>query len=195
MTEVAFRAARPSDASDVALLINIATHGLTSEIWGREERAKETYSPIEIGRLYVLKDEDDFSWRYATLAESEGEVAGLLLGYRDADPPEPIPADLPGFARPFNELRAERPGAWYISMISVHLRWRGRGIGGRLMKLADEKRAETNARGLSLIVEDVNTTAERLYERSGFSVRAKRPMVRFPGGGPNGEDWLLMAKD
>ena len=60
---------------------------------------------------------------------------------------------------------------------------------------AETKAAETGARGLALISEDVNTGAVRLYERRGFRVRAKRKMVRFPGGGPKGEDWLLMVKD
>jgi ribosomal protein S18 acetylase RimI-like enzyme len=195
MAEVSLRPARPSDASDVALLINIATHGLIAQVWGREEGAAESYNPIEMGRLHVLRDGDDLSWRNATLAESEGEIAGLLLGYREADPPKPPPPNLPEFGRPFNELRTTMPGAWYVSMISVHLRWRGRGIGARLMEVAETKRVETKARGMSLIVEDINTRARRLYERFGFSVRGKRPMIPFPDGGPNGEDWLLMAKD
>lgn len=195
MGEITLRQARPSDAGEIALLINIATHGLISQGWARDEGAEQSYSPIEMGRLHVLKDEDELSWRNTTLAEGDGEVAGLLLGFREADLPQPAPPDLPDFVRPFNELRAEMPGAWYISMLSVHLRWRGHSIGARLMEAAEVKREATRARGMSLVVEDVNERARRLYEKFGFSVRGKRPMLPFPDGGPNGEDWLLMVKE
>jgi ribosomal protein S18 acetylase RimI-like enzyme len=193
-TAVTFRAATPSDATDVALLTNIATHGLTAVIWASEEGAAGTYNPIEVGRQHVLRDGDDLSWRHATIAASSEEVVGLLLGFRDE--PRAFPADLPAFAVPFFEMRREAPGAWYISMISVYAPWRHRGIGFQLMEIAQAKRLESAANGLSLIVEDVNIPAQRFYERCGFTVRTKRPMVPFPGGGPDGVlDWLLMVKD
>jgi ribosomal protein S18 acetylase RimI-like enzyme len=193
--DLSFRPARRSDASDIALLTNVATHGLTADVWALEQEAAGTYSPIEVGRLHVLREGDDLNWRHATIAESGGEIVGLLLGFREPDTYGPLPAELPAFAVPFMELRREMPGAWYVSMIGVHRSWRNQGIGFQLMKLAQAKQHETEARGLSLIVEDINTAARRLYERCGLTVRAKRPMVPFPGGGPNGEDWLLMARD
>ena len=43
------RRANKADAGDVAILINVATHGLMADIWGRESGADGTYSPIEVG--------------------------------------------------------------------------------------------------------------------------------------------------
>lgn len=137
----------------------------------------------------------EFSWRNATVVESDGEVVELLLGSRDPDTPVPPPVDLPPFLQPFFSLRAEAPGAWYINFLSVHVRWINQGIGRRLLAAAEERRQETGASGLSLVVEDVNAVARRLYERAGFSVRAKAQMLRFPGGGPKGKDRLLMVKE
>ena len=84
-------------------------------------------------------------------------------------------------------------GTWFISMLGVHIGWRGKGVGGQLLDVAELKRTETTAAGLSLIVEDANQGARRLYECRGYRVRTSRPM----GGGraQAGHDWLLMVKD
>jgi ribosomal protein S18 acetylase RimI-like enzyme len=96
---------------------------------------------------------------------------------------------------PLLQLEAAAEGRWFISMLGVHIRWRGKGVGSRLLDVAEDRRQRTAARGLALIVEDVNEGARRLYERHGFSVRTSRPMVRFPGSTAPGKDWLLMVKE
>lgn len=191
---VTMRPATRADAAEIALLTNIATHGLVSDDWAARGVAG-TYSAIEAGRLSIMDDET-FSWRKATMAVSGDEVVGMLLGARDPDDPEPIPEGLPQHLVPFFELSAYAPGAWYISMLAVHVTWRGKGIGSVLLDVAERKRDETAARGLSLFVEDINDGARRLYESRGFGVRASRPVTPFPSGGPKGAvDWLLMVKE
>lgn len=195
MSEITTRPARKADASDIALLVNIATHGGVVNGWARDEGAAETHDPIEVGRLEILKDDSTFNWRNATMAESDGEVVGMLLGYREPDTARALPRDVAPFLRPLYELEAAAAGSWFISMLGVYVHWRGKGVGSQLLEVAEIKRAQTEAQGLSLIVEDINAGARRLYERRGFAVRTSRPMVKFPGGGPGGEDWLLMVKD
>ncbi len=194
-TDILIRPAGKTDASDIALLVNIAAHGGPVQGWAADGDAAGTYDPVEVGRLRVLTDDGPFTWHNATMAEADDEIAGMLLGYREPDAPRPLPADAPPFFVPLYELEAEAAGKWYIAMLGVHLRWRGKGIGSHLLEIAERKRGETAANGLALITEDVNLGARRLYERHGFSVRAQRKMVRFPGGGPHGEYWLLMVKD
>ena len=143
----------------------------------------------------MLKDDTAFGWRSATMAEIEGEVVGMLLGYRKSDAFEPVPGKVTGFMRPIEELEAEAHGRWFVSMLGVHVGWRGKGVGSALLGVADAKRTETSATGLALIVEDANEGARKLYERHGYAVGARRKMVKFPGGGAAGEDWLLMVKE
>jgi ribosomal protein S18 acetylase RimI-like enzyme len=192
---ISIRPARKADASDIALLVNIAAHGGPAQGWARDDAAEGTYDPIEIGRLHVLGDDAIFSWRNATMAESDGEIVGMVYGYREPDVARPLSPELPPFFVPLFELEAEAAGKWYINMLGVYAGWRGRGVGSKLLDVAERKRDETAADGLALIVEDINAGAQRLYERRGFAVRATRPMVRFPGGGPDGTDWLLMMKE
>ncbi len=195
MSAYTTRPARKSDASEIALLVNIAVHGGIARGWASGEAAAGTYDPIEVGRLGMMRDDTEFGWKNVTMAEADGEVVGMLLGYRKADVFEPVPPEVTGFMRPIEELEAAANGKWFISMLGVHLGWRGKGVGSTLLQVADAKRQDSKANGIALIVEDANDGARRLYERSGFAVRDKRPMGRIPGGAAAGHDWLLMVKE
>jgi ribosomal protein S18 acetylase RimI-like enzyme len=193
--ELTIRPATRSDASEVALLVNIATHGGIRLGWEHDARAEGTYDPLEVGRLDMLDEESELNWRNATMAESDGEVAGMLLGYPEPDEMGPFPGNLEGFLVPIVELEWLAAGQWFISMLGVHAPWRGRGVGSRLLAVAEDKRAETKRRGLALIVEDRNIGARALYERMGFAVTASRPMRHYPDGTQPSKDWLLMVKE
>jgi len=192
--KISTRPAKKSDASEIALLVNIAVHGGIARGWASDKRAKGTYEPLEVGRLDMMRDDTEFGWTSATIAEVEGEVVGMILGYRKADKFKAVPAKVTGFMRPIEELEAEANGLWFISMLGVHLGWRSKGVGSALLEVAAVKAKETEAHGLGLIVEDGNAGARKLYERRGYAVRGSRPMIGFQGG-PAGGDWLLMVKD
>jgi ribosomal protein S18 acetylase RimI-like enzyme len=186
---IATRPARKSDAAEIALLVNIAVHGGIAEGWAHDDAAAGTHDPIEVGRLEMLRDDTEFGWKSATIAEVEGEVAGMLLGYRKADAFAAVPAKVKGFMRPIEELEAEANGLWFISMLGVHVKWRSKGVGSALLAVADIKRADTAAAGVALIVEDGNAGARKLYERRGYTASTSKPMVGRDG------DWLLMVKE
>jgi ribosomal protein S18 acetylase RimI-like enzyme len=191
---LSLRQARKADAAEIALLVNIAVHGNMARGWAHDEKAEGTYEPLEVGRLEMLKD-DIFGWRSATMAENDGEIAGMLLGYRKADARQPVPDDIWAPLRPIQELEEEANGLWFISMLGVHKPWRSKGVGSLLLDEAERLAAATEANGQALIVEDANEGARKLYERRGFSVETSRPMVPFPGTPQHGADWLLMVKE
>jgi len=191
---LSLRQARKSDAAEIALLVNIAVHGNMARGWAHDEEAEGTYDPLEVGRLEMLKD-DVFGWRSATMAEDDGEIAGMLLGYRKPDEKQGVPDDIWAPLKPIQELEEEANGRFFISMLGVHKHWRGKGAGSLLLDDADKRAAKTLANGQALIVEDANEGARKLYERRGFSVTQSRSMVPFPGVTPHGSDWLLMVKE
>jgi len=193
--DFAIRPARKSDAAEIALLVNIAVHGNMSRSWAQSKDAEGTYEPLEVGRLEMLREDTEFSWRSAYMAEADGEIAGMLLGYRKQDERAPVPADTWAPLVPIAQLEAEANGLWFISMLGVHKTWRGHGAGSALLDRADAEAADTVAKGQGLIVEDANQGARKLYESRGFSVRSSRPMVPFPGTPSAGSDWLLMVKE
>ena len=192
---VVTRPATKADATDIALLVNIATHGGIGIGWAHADGIDDAYDPAEMGRLEMLKD-DEFGWRNVTMATTDdGEITGMLLGYLEPEQKRRVPADTMAFMVPILELEYEAVSTWFISMLGVHIGWRGKGVGSALLDVAESKQAASHARGLSLIVEDVNVDARRLYERRGFAVRDQRPMGRYPTGDAPGKNWLLMVKD
>jgi ribosomal protein S18 acetylase RimI-like enzyme len=194
---ITIRPAVKADATEVALLVNIATHGGVGIGWRHDQRAEGTYDPAEVGRLDMMDETSDLNWRHAYMAESDGEVVGMVLGYPEPDvmPPVPPAPTGMGFLAPIIELEWLAGGNWFISMLAVHAPWRSKGIGGKLIAHAEAKRAETGRKGLALIVEDGNAGARGLYERGGFKVATSRPMRRYPDGTQPGTNWLLMVKD
>lgn len=186
------RKAIPADSQELALLMNAAGEGIPAYLWA--ELAEEGEDPMACGTRRVARPEGAFSYTNAHVAVVEGAVAGMLLGYRLADTIDPVPPDsVPALVRPMLALEARAPGTWYVNGVATAAPFRGRGIGTRLMMLAETLAHETGADGLSLIVAEGNHTASTLYTKLGYECTAREPIVPYPGC-PHTGDWLLMQK-
>src|SRR5437868_13081907 len=104
MSTYATRPARKSDAAEIALLVNIALHGGIAQGWAHGPRAEGRFDPIEVGRLDMMDGESDWGWGSVTMAEADGEVVGMVVGYRKTDKFTPVPASVTGYMRPIEEL-------------------------------------------------------------------------------------------
>lgn len=189
---VTVRPARRGDAAHIAVLCDIAGEGLPSALWRR--LAEPGQSAFDVGRARILGGETNFNLRNSLVAEAEGQIAGLMLGYGLPDPYEmPDLAKVSEVIVPLLQLEAEVPGYWYINVLAVYPEYRRRGIGRLLMTVADELGRAAGTRGLSLIAASGNRPALSLYGSSGYTAVAKRPTVAaqdIPASG----DWLLMTK-
>ena len=67
------------------------------------------------------------------------------------------------------EVHREGPDYVYLDDLSVTEKSRGRGIGSRLIRIAEEYAGELGIPQLALHVEKTNGGARRLYERLGYS--------------------------
>jgi len=189
---VAIRSARKSDAAALAILVDIAGEGMPSYMWSRMREPGQ--SAFEVGRARASREEGAFSWRNAQVAEIDGEVAACLVDYRLDDPYDTGDlSKLPDVVRPLIALEAKAPGSWYVNVLATFPEFRGRGIGARLLALAEERGRAQGARSASIIVASENTGAVRLYARTGYAEVARAPVVEFPGCA-HGGDWVLMVK-
>jgi ribosomal protein S18 acetylase RimI-like enzyme len=189
---VLLRPARKDDAGALAQLIDMAGEGFGRFLWAQSAGPGET--ALDVGKRRAQREEGGFSYRNATVAELNGRVAGLLLGYRLDDPYDAGDlAALPEMVRPLVALEGEAPGSWYVNALATFPEYRKRRIGTRLLAEAERLAEETGAPALSLIVADQNEGAKRLYLRTGYRTVARRPVVTFPGFAHTG-DWLLMTK-
>ena len=119
------------------------------------------------------------------MAADGARIAGNLHAYPlddvASDPPDPlVPEARTAVLEPFEALYRRAAGSYYINVIAVYPDYRRLGLGGRLLDLAH---AQAEARGfsqLSLAVFEENASAVRLYERAGFTVAARAPVVPHP---------------
>jgi len=174
---VEVRRARPEDAPHIARLILLSGEQLLPALFG--SGISKAMDELAAGRGTL------FSHEHAWMAEQEGNVRGMLLGYTGAVKKAQDP--LTGFAL-FRLLRLDmlrRLGPllkmqstigriagdeYYISSVAVAPDHRGRGIGARLIAQARTEAGRSGSRSIVLDVETDNPRAQRLYERLGFRV-------------------------
>jgi ribosomal protein S18 acetylase RimI-like enzyme len=188
-----FRPATKADASTLAVLVDIAGEGMPAYMWST--LAAPGQSVLELGRERARREQGGFSYRNSVVAEVDGEVAAGLVGYRLDDPYdlEGSLAETPDIVRPLVRLEAKAPGSWYVNVLATFPEYRRRGIGARLLAIAEEKAREQGARSLSVIVGSWNDGAARLYGGAGYETVAKEKAILFPGC-PHQGDWVLMVR-
>jgi ribosomal protein S18 acetylase RimI-like enzyme len=189
--EPPFRRARIEDAPVLAELVNYAGDGMPLHLWGKLAGPGET--AWDVGCRRAAREEGSFSYRNATIIESDRDCAGCLIGYDIPVDPAPVPPDTPAMFVPLQELENLAPGTWYINVLAVRPRFRGRGLGTKLLEFADEVARFLARRRLSVIVSDANAGARRLYERCGYRETEKRVMVKEDWQN-EGQSWILLTK-
>jgi ribosomal protein S18 acetylase RimI-like enzyme len=190
--EPPFRPATQGDAPALAELVNFAGEGLPLYLWTRMAEAGE--SAWDVGRRRAMRETGSFSYRNATVAETEGRVISGLIGYPLPDRPEPIDhEEMPPMFVPLQELENLAPGTWYVNVLATCPEYRTRGYGTRLLGIAERLAAASGMPRLSIIVSDANAGARRLYERCGCSEVARRAIVKEGWENP-GKSWVLLVK-
>jgi ribosomal protein S18 acetylase RimI-like enzyme len=187
-----FRPATKADAAALAVLVDIAGEGMPAYMWSTLKAPGQ--SVLEFGRERAARESGGFSWRNAVVVEIDGEIAASLVGYRLDDPYDlGVLDETPEIVRPLVRLEAKAPGSWYVNVLATFPEFRRRGIGGRLLAVAEGKGREEGAPSLSVIVASWNKGASRLYVRAGYSALASEPAILFPGC-PHKGDWVLMVR-
>jgi len=191
---VHFRSGQASDAADLAALIDIASRGLLNWFWTTLCEPGE--SAFEKGRSRIKGKTDSpaycVNW---TVAEFDGEAAGGFTGYRVSKPFDTSDfRTLPDLYAPMLALEAQAAGTWFLMAIAVFAEYRGRGIGGAMLREAEDQARRAGAAQVSILVETANSGAGRFYHRAGFREFGRRPYIPFPGSRDAG-DWVLLMKE
>ncbi|MFQ5551552.1 MAG: GNAT family N-acetyltransferase, partial [Gemmatimonadales bacterium] len=92
---------------------------------------------------------------------------------------------------PYSKL--EEDDSYYICGMALFPEHRGRGIGSRLLALAEEHARDKGFDKLSLLVFEQNTGAKRLYDRADYREVGRAPVYPHPLIHYTG-DALLMVK-
>lgn len=170
------RDATSQDCAEIAKLFLISSDGLAEYIWGKSAGPDEDV--LEVGEKRYAREGVDFSWQNCRMVEVDGRIAGMLLAYEipfqsDVDASSVPVAD--PVLRPYSEL--EIPGSYYVSGVAVHARYRGLGLGKRLMQDAHERAANKKLGAVSLICFEENIRAMQMYRQLGYREQDRRAIV------------------
>ena len=195
MTEILLRPATRSDAADLAILDNLAGHGISMWFWQGAVKSGKSDDAMSWGRARLADDDAIYGWSNATIAVEDNIILGASTSYIMPTPDEDADAmkrEAPPFV-PVFELFAEAVGDWFVDSLAVYQEARGRGVGAKLLDDSLEKAGKTIANTASLVVEDGNDTALDLYLSRGFEQVSTRLYKPFDGPS-NSKNWLLLKR-
>lgn len=193
---ITIRPAVRRDAADLAIIDNLASHGLSLAFWQHAVSEGEAEDALSHGRSRFADPENFFGWTNAFVAESQGLILGAATAYvmpaPDASVDE-IKRVFPAFA-PVFELFGKVQEHWFLDSVGVFEEARGSGIGGRLIDRCIDEGRELGCALVSLVVEDSNQAALSLYRKRGFETVDSRPFADGENPGPSA-NWLLMTME
>ena len=171
-----FRPATREDSRKIAELFGTASGGVAEYVWSTLAPEYPGLTPIEIGARRYAGEEGAFSYKNCTVAQLGGEVVGMLHAFpMESAPEEEADEDVDPVLKPY--ARLEIPGSYYISAMAVTPEHRGKGLGKRMLEIAREQARDRGCRQVSLLVFEQNEGAVELYERHGFRVVDRAPVV------------------
>jgi ribosomal protein S18 acetylase RimI-like enzyme len=183
-----FRPARKEDCATIATLYSIASAGLADYFWTKIAEPEEDI--LTVGRRRYERDDSVFSYRNCTVVENEGKAVGMLVAFPMHAHPSDEESD--PVLVPYRKLREDN--SYYICGMALFPRYRGQGIGTRLLALAEKHARDKEFEKVSLMVFEQNAGAKRLYDKTGYREVSREPVYPHPLIHYTG-DAILMVKE
>lgn len=165
------RFAKKEDGKAVAKLILVILKDMELEFLDQfgEEKALEVIAACFEDPTYR------FGYARGLVDEIDGEIAGAVFGY-PANKEEIIDRPLENYLRSqgiSDEVKMfvdpeAFPNEWYLDSIAVDEKFRGQGIGSKLLTAVDRLATHEGEKVIGLNVDKGNPNAKRLYLRAGF---------------------------
>ncbi len=186
-----FRAAMASDVDILVDLMMVSSWGGIRAAWERVRSPRETWR--QRGAAEIADVGCEIGYSRFVVAEQDRRIAGMILlnflGDTSMLDPEAEPPEQEGVL----SLIKQAHHSVFVREIAV-LDWaRGRGLATAFLALADGI-AESRGDGrVTLIVNDQNRPAHRLYDARGFRTVASTPSIGHPAFS-DASSLLLMEK-
>lgn len=167
--EISYRNGRKEDRSVLAELINTASGGVIEYLF---HDLIPDMNPVQMVAHNLSAEDSFYSYKNAIVAEYKQNLIGASLSYPShfhritEEMKNFLPEDRLEHFKSFYSSRVK--DSLLLNALCVDERFRGKGIGTRLITLTKKKAKEEGLRALSLIVFADNTDAQRVYVRCGF---------------------------
>ncbi len=189
--EISFRTARQDDIAVLLELMMISSWGGIRAAWERVKGPRESWRDRGLAELTDADCEIGYS-RFV-LAEVGGRIAGMALLNRIADTSSLRPDLEPPEQAGAVALIKQASMSIFIRELAIAEWIRGRGLGRSFLEVAGEIAVGQGLDRVTLIVNDANAAAHRLYTTSGFKMVGSRPSIGHPAF-DDGSMLLLMEK-
>ncbi|MCA1441017.1 GNAT family N-acetyltransferase [Ensifer sp. IC4062] len=189
MAAAILRAAERCEAAELAILIDIASHGFAAWLWYGGVLSGATETAFEHGRNRLRHNEGLGTWRDAVVAVVADEIVGVSVSYAidpsitEIEPKHPV-------LGPLLALQKQVVGHWFIDSLGVYKSHRGRGIGRALL---ENEFVRAGQAPVSLITESHNERAQALYRINGFEEVARAEAVPLFEDSRK-HDWVLFTR-
>ena len=186
--DIIYREGKIEDCDKIAQGIDLASGGIIEFLF---HGLLKDHTPDQV-MSNVLRDQKGYeTYKNAIVAEYENEVIGIVYSY---------PAKYHGISeetrRFFHKERLEFLAEFFNSRVEDSLfldsiyvdeKFRGLGVGSKLIQLTKEKAKKQGFSQLSLMVMNSNRVARRSYERNSFSIVKhvdvkEHPLIPNKGG-------------
>lgn len=169
---ITIREATPSDSELIATVVCMAV-------------GYDTTHPIyPVFEELARRDVSQYSWRNTLIAEVDGVTAGALVGYDGAlltTLREPIYPLLERHLDSTLNIEDETEvGEFYLDSLGVLAKYRGLGIGSKLISAMCDKARKEGHQRVGLIVDYDNNRAEHLYTSLGFKRVGHKQFLGHP---------------
>lgn len=181
MGKIQIRSAIAIDADPSTQLIYLTMGSMADYLLGGGDDAAAKNVLFQL----FLRQKNRYSHQYTDLAIINGEIAGLLLSYpgqvlkslnfpmaRNMSAVNKFPHLLRFLKRslPLLKIKEATADEYFINNLAVFPAHQGRGIGKRLMSLANKKAKESGLNKCALTVEIKNRPAVELYHHLGYQI-------------------------
>ena len=166
MGQITTRPATTNDAGIIAAAVAMAI----GETLARQYCGDEYMNVLE---ELARNEHSQYSYHNAIVAESDGAIAGAIVGYDGARLHElrehtfKIIGKHSGTVPSATEDETN-PDEFYLDSLGVLPEFRGQGIGGKLLTAMRDKALSEGHKHIGLLVDFENPKAERLYISLGF---------------------------
>ncbi len=186
------RPAERREAAEIAILVDISSHGFASWLWYGAVLDGRTETAMERGRQYMRADGSE-GWQSTTIAEWAGDIAGLSIGFTLDDSLNETPSQHPVLDQ-LIDLQRKVIGNRFIDSVGVYREFRGKGIGRALVANEIDLARRNGNPGISLITESHNDVALSLYGAHGFKEIERLEAIERIGQDKR-HDWVLLTRE
>lgn len=195
MSNITIRQAVRTDAADLAILDNLAGHSIPLMFWRDLTDTDRIEDALALGRDRLLDDDGFYNWKKGRVAIEDDIIVGMSMSYLMPEPNEESEAMKQNSVafKPVFELYDQCANHWFIDALAVYPSGQHKGVGKMLFDDYIANGKKTEAKTMSLVVEDTNEVAHALYRSYGFEVIAQKDFIPFEGALEINE-WLLMSR-